>query len=180
MHPRKLVMKTTILSWNRTDKQRKQSMHLKILEQVEISTSRAVKFLDIWLDDNLCFGNHIEKTKERAGSSLTAILTLLPNVGCPKYAKRVQKWAHETDPCGRQGVTISRQQERWRQWSNAECGTWMRRLVPNVRPKKNVYPKELLLILWKTNHKKERDNNARKLYELFDADHLAYIIHKPY
>lgn len=49
-------------------------------ENVEITFLREVKYLDIWLYNNLSFGEYIRKTQERSKRSLAPILRLVPKV----------------------------------------------------------------------------------------------------
>lgn len=43
------------------------------IRKVEITPSRAVKYLGSWLDNHLSFGEHVKTTKERAERSLATI-----------------------------------------------------------------------------------------------------------
>lgn len=54
-----------------------------------IETRRAIKYLGIWLDDNLIFGEHLRRAREKAERSQMALARLMPNVGGPGHAKRM-------------------------------------------------------------------------------------------
>lgn len=45
--------------------------------QVKKTSSKGVKHLDIWLENNLSFEEHFKKEKERAERSLATILRLI-------------------------------------------------------------------------------------------------------
>lgn len=47
------------------------------------------KYLGIWLDDNLIFGEHVRRAREKAERSLAALMRLMPNVGGLGPASRV-------------------------------------------------------------------------------------------
>lgn len=59
--------------------------------QVEISSARSVKYLGVFLDDNLFLGKHIKMTQEKAEKCLGAPSRLIPNVGGQGSAKRTTK-----------------------------------------------------------------------------------------
>lgn len=54
-----------------------------------IEPKRALKYLGIWLDDNLIFGEHIKRAREKAERCQMALARLMPNVGGPGPAKRM-------------------------------------------------------------------------------------------
>lgn len=55
--------------------------------RVEITPMRLVKYLGIWLGDNLIFGEHVRR--ERAERSLAALTRMIPNVGGLRSARIV-------------------------------------------------------------------------------------------
>lgn len=56
--------------------------------QNTITTKRAIKYLGIWIDDDLSYRRHIQETTKKAEKSITAIGRILPNIMGPSYHKR--------------------------------------------------------------------------------------------
>ena len=50
--------------------------------------SPAVRYLGVWIDSRLTFGEHIRRTMERATRVAEALSRLMPNVGGSREAKR--------------------------------------------------------------------------------------------
>lgn len=48
----------------------------------------SIKYLGIWLDSKLTFSEHVNKTVEKAQRTVTALSTIMPNVGGPRASKR--------------------------------------------------------------------------------------------
>lgn len=57
------------------------------LEECMIRPKRAVKYLGVWLDDKLCYTEHVRRTIEKAEKSVRTINRILLNVGGPRYEK---------------------------------------------------------------------------------------------
>lgn len=55
---------------------------------VNITPSRAVKYLGVWLDDKLIFSEHVKRTCEKANRQTAALSRILPNIGGPGHGKR--------------------------------------------------------------------------------------------
>lgn len=54
----------------------------------ELSPTTAIKYLGVWLDTKLTFAEHINRTVQKAEKTMTAILSLMPNIGGPRASKR--------------------------------------------------------------------------------------------
>lgn len=53
-----------------------------------IRLSKAVKYLGVWLDTKLTFAEHVKKTTEKVEKTITALTSLMPNIGGPRASKR--------------------------------------------------------------------------------------------
>lgn len=53
-----------------------------------IEVGKAVKYLGVWLDTKLSFAEHIKQTIVKAEKTVTALASLMPNIGGPKASKR--------------------------------------------------------------------------------------------
>lgn len=58
------------------------------LRGVVIQSQKSLKYLGIHLDRNLTMGVHIRKAAEKAGSALTTLCRLMPNIGGPQENNR--------------------------------------------------------------------------------------------
>lgn len=58
------------------------------VQKVQIIPSKAIKYLGVWLDMKLTFAEHTKRTVQKAEKTMTALLTLMPNIGGPRPSKR--------------------------------------------------------------------------------------------
>jgi len=58
------------------------------LEGTEVVPAASVKYLGVWLDKGLTFGEHIRRAVETAGKTASALSRLMPNTGGPAASKR--------------------------------------------------------------------------------------------
>lgn len=58
------------------------------IESVDIIPSKAIKYLGVWLDPKLKFTEHIIRTIQKSGKTLTALSCIMPNIGGPRSSKR--------------------------------------------------------------------------------------------
>lgn len=54
----------------------------------QVFPTTAIKYLGVWLDNKMTFKTHIDKVIKKAEKSLTALTSLMPNVGGPRSSKR--------------------------------------------------------------------------------------------
>ena len=53
-----------------------------------ITPGKALKYLGVWLDTKLTFAEHVNKTIQKAEKTVTALTSLMPNIGGPRASKR--------------------------------------------------------------------------------------------
>lgn len=58
------------------------------IQEVRITPKKSVKYLGVWLDSKLSFSEHIHRTLEKVERTVSALSSLMPNVGGPKMSKR--------------------------------------------------------------------------------------------
>lgn len=58
------------------------------LQGIQVRTSRAVKYLGVWLDNKMTFSEHISRTVLKGQRTLSALTSLMPNTKGPRASKR--------------------------------------------------------------------------------------------
>ena len=53
-----------------------------------VEARRSVRYLGLQLDEKLTFGEHIQRTADKANSAAAKLSRIMKNVGGPRYAKR--------------------------------------------------------------------------------------------
>lgn len=54
----------------------------------QITPQKSVKYLGIWLDENLTFSEHVKQIKTKAENRVAALSRVMPNIGGPSFEKR--------------------------------------------------------------------------------------------
>lgn len=70
-----------------TTKRKVKPIEFRIMNTT-IAPQHAIKYLGVWLDKTLSFGEHIRKVETKVGKTVTAITKIMPNVRGPRASKR--------------------------------------------------------------------------------------------